>query len=112
MIGIAIVGTLALHRSEVEIRGLRLVSPSPGIVTGQLAFTAIDILLAAATLYLLLPLSELGFATFLAVFAAAILDGVASHGPGGVGVFETIIITALPSTVPVDQAAAGLILYR
>ena len=68
---------------------MRLVSPSPGIVAGQLAFTAIDILLAATTLYLLLPPSDLGFATFLAVFAAAILAGVASHVPGGVGVFET-----------------------
>ena len=66
VIAIAIVGTLALHRSEVEIRGLRLVSPSPGIVAGQLAFTAIDILLAATTLYLLLPPSDLGFAAFLA----------------------------------------------
>nr|MDA3858780.1 bifunctional lysylphosphatidylglycerol flippase/synthetase MprF [Roseovarius sp.] len=63
-------------------------------------------------LYLLLPPNDMGFSTFLAVFAAAIFAGVASHVPGGVGVFETIIITALPASVPVDQAAAGLLLYR
>ena len=112
LLAIAIIATLALRRSKIEIRGLRLTSPSPGIVAGQIAFTAIDILLAATTLFLLLPASDLGFATFLAVFAAAVLAGVISHIPGGVGVFETVIIAALPASVPVDQAAAGLLLYR
>lgn len=81
-------------------------------MAGQFLFTAIDILMAAVVLYLLLPPNDLGFATFLAVFAAAIFAGVASRVPGGVGVFETVIIAAFPASVPVDQAAAGLLLYR
>lgn len=103
---------LALRKSEITIRGHSLRTPSLGIMLGQLLFTGIDILLAGTTLFLLLPPSELGFATFLAVFAAAIFAGVLSHVPGGVGVFETVIIAALPASVPVDQAAAGLLLYR
>lgn len=109
---IGTLGWIAARRSQVKIRGFRLVAPSPGIMAGQLAFTAIDLLLAATTLYLLLPPNDLGFATFLAVFAAGMAAGVLSHVPGGVGVFETVIIAALPASVPVDQAAAGLLLYR
>lgn len=103
---------LALRKSEITIRGVSLRAPSLNIMLGQILFTGIDILLAGTTLYLLLPASDLGFATFLAVFAAAIFAGVLSHVPGGVGVFETVIIAALPASVPVDQAAAGLLLYR
>lgn len=112
IVSLGLLATLAMRKSEITLRGHSFRTPSLGLLTGQLLFTAIDILMAATVLYLLLPPNDMGFATFLAVFAAAIFAGVASHVPGGVGVFETIIITALPASVPVDQAAAGLLLYR
>ncbi len=112
MISLGILASLALRKSEIALRGHSFRTPSLGLLGGQLVFTAIDILMAATVLYLLLPPNDMGFATFLAVFAAAIFAGVASHVPGGVGVFETVIITALPASVPVDEAAAGLLLYR
>ncbi len=111
-VALSILFTLALRRSEITLRGVTLRSPSPGIMAAQFVFTAADLVLAAITLYLLLPPSDLGFATFLAVFAAAIMAGVVSHVPGGVGVFETVIIAALPTSVPVEQAATGLLLFR
>jgi len=103
---------LALRKSEISLRGHSFKTPSLRLLSGQILFTATDILMAATVLYLLLPSSDLGFATFLAIFTAAIFISVASHVPGGVGVFETIIIAALPASVPVEQAAAGLLLYR
>lgn len=112
IISLGLLIALALRQSEITLRGHSFRTPSLGLLSGQLLFTAIDILMAATVLYLLLPPNDMGFSTFLAVFAAAIFAGVASHVPGGVGVFETIIITALPASVPVDQAAAGLLLYR
>ncbi|MBP0482718.1 bifunctional lysylphosphatidylglycerol flippase/synthetase MprF [Sagittula salina] len=108
----AILFAIAARQSEITVRGIALRPPTPGIMAAQFVFTAVDLLLAAATLYLLLPPSDLGFPTFLAVFAAAIMAGVVSHVPGGVGVFETVIIAALPPSVPVEQAATGLLLYR
>ena len=112
VLSLGFLAALALRKSEITLRGHRFRTPSLGLLSGQLLFTATDILMAATVLYLLLPPNDMGFATFLAVFAAAIFAGVASHVPGGVGVFETIIIAALPASVPVDQAAAGLLLYR
>lgn len=112
IVSLGLLLALALRKSDITLRGYSFRTPSLGLLSGQLLFTAIDILMAATVLYLLLPSNEMGFATFLAVFAAAIFAGVASHVPGGVGVFETVILTALPDSVPVDQAAAGLLLYR
>jgi len=107
----ALVG-LGLRRADVHIRGHRFTSPSIGLLFGQLLFTAVDILMAAFVLYLLLPSNELGFAALLAVFAAATFAGVVSHVPGGIGVFETVVLAALPANVQLDQAAAGLLLFR
>ena len=109
VVGMAI---LAFSKAGITLRGLRITAPSPGILAGQLVFTAIDILMAALVLFLLLPASSMGFAPFLAVFAAATMAGVISHVPGGIGVFESVVIAALPAAVPVQHAAAALLLYR
>ncbi|WP_236045216.1 MULTISPECIES: bifunctional lysylphosphatidylglycerol flippase/synthetase MprF [Pseudooceanicola] len=103
---------VSTRRSEFRVRGFCLRAPSPSLMAGQFLFTLAETLCSATALYLLLPAHDLGFATFLAVFAAAVMAGVVSHVPGGVGVFETVIIAALPASVPAGQAAAGLLLYR
>ncbi len=98
-------GTLRVRKAEVS-------APSPGILMGQLAFTLIDTAMAALTLYVLLPQGAPDFLTLLAIFAAAAMAGVLSHVPGGVGVFESVIIAAMPAGVPLEQVAAALLLYR
>ncbi|MGR3572811.1 bifunctional lysylphosphatidylglycerol flippase/synthetase MprF [Brevirhabdus sp.] len=105
-------GYVAIRRSEVRIGGFRITAPSPGLMAGQLGFTGLEVLLASFTLYVLLTPEGLGYWPFVALFAAAMLAGVISHVPGGVGVFETVIIAGLPPQIPVDQAAAGLLLFR
>ena len=40
------------------------------------------------------------------------MAGILSHVPGGVGVFETVVLAALPATIPVETAAAALLLFR
>ncbi|MGD9863886.1 MAG: bifunctional lysylphosphatidylglycerol flippase/synthetase MprF [Pseudodonghicola sp.] len=103
---------ISLRRGSLTVRGVTLHAPSPGLMAGQFLFTAAETLFSALALYLLLPSDGVGFATFLAVFAVAVMAGVLSHVPGGIGVFETVIIAALPATVQTGQAAAGLLLFR
>ena len=103
---------LSITGASITLRGVRLTVPSPRLMAAQFVFTFVDVLLAAATLYLLLPPCDLSFATFLAVFSAALMAGVISHVPGGVGVLETVVIAALPSSVSAQQAATGLLLFR
>ncbi len=87
-------------------------APSLPVLAGQVVFSAADIGFSALTLYILLPESDLGFLTFLAIFAAATMAGIISHVPGGVGVFETVVIAAMPRELPVEQVAAALLLFR
>lgn len=105
-------GVVSVRRMTLHLWRFAIPAPSPGIMAGQLGFTILDIALSAATLYVLLPTGSLDFATFVAVFAAATMAGVLSHVPGGVGVFESVVIAALPAEVPIQHAAAALLLFR
>ncbi|WP_341485979.1 bifunctional lysylphosphatidylglycerol flippase/synthetase MprF [Thioclava sp. GXIMD4215] len=107
-----VLAVMSIRKSSLTLRGISLQMPGPALSVGQFFFTAAETILSAATLYILLPADQLGFATFLAVFSAAVMAGVLSHVPGGVGVFETIIVAALPHNVPAQEIAAGLLLYR
>lgn len=103
---------LSLSGKTLRIRSFELSAPAPGILFGQLGFTLADTAMAALTLYVLLPAGAPDFLTFLAVFAAAAMAGVLSHVPGGVGVFESVVIAAMPAGVPLDQVVAALLHYR
>ncbi|PTW52081.1 bifunctional lysylphosphatidylglycerol flippase/synthetase MprF [Rhodovulum kholense] len=102
----------SLRQGCVKLGRFTLRAPAPGDLAAQIVFCLGDIGFAAATLYLLMPANDLGFATFLALFAAATMAGVLSHVPGGVGVFEAVMIAAMPASAPVEAVAASLLLYR
>ena len=53
-----------------------------------------------------------GFVTFAAIFSAATALGVVSHIPGGVGVFELVVLWAFRDSAPSDTVAAALLAYR
>jgi len=103
---------LSATRRRLKVGRFTLRMPSLPILGTQLLFSLADIGFAALTLYLLLPANDIGFLAFLAIFAAAMMAGIASHVPGGVGVFETVIIAAMPAGMPVPAIAASLLLYR
>ena len=102
----------SLTGRRLRLRRLVIPFPRPRLLLGQLFFSVVDTTMAAATLYILLPDGGPDFITFLAVFAVAMVAGVASHVPGGVGVFEGIIVAAMPGEMPVDKLAAALLLFR
>ena len=72
----------------------------------------VDLSLSCAVLWWLLPASaHIRFITFLGVYAAAVIAGIVSHVPGGVGVFEAVILLTLPD-VPADALLGSLLAYR
>ena len=72
----------------------------------------LDLCLAAAVLWALLPQgAHVGYIAFLAVYAAAVVAGVASHVPGGIGVFEAVVLLALPG-IPTDALLGSLLAWR
>lgn len=73
----------------------------PSVATGlrQILVGALDWGLAAAVLYVLMP-DELnnGFGHFLAIFVVAQIIGLISHVPGGLGVFEAVMLAGFGAT--------------
>ncbi|MDZ5601301.1 bifunctional lysylphosphatidylglycerol flippase/synthetase MprF [Pseudomonas sp. RP23018S] len=90
-------------------RTLRL--PSGKLTALQLLITALDVAAAATVLYLLLPEAP-PFGAFLMVYLLALAAGVLSHVPGGVGVFEAILLAAFADQLGAAPLAAALLLYR
>ncbi|MDP5345881.1 MAG: bifunctional lysylphosphatidylglycerol flippase/synthetase MprF [Paracoccaceae bacterium] len=86
--------------------------PPVRILIVQLVANFADVVMAALTLYLLLPAGIPDFPAFIAIYAAATMVGVLSHVPGGVGVFETVIMAAMPEGSAVGDVAAGLLMFR
>lgn len=90
-------------------RTLRL--PGVRLTLMQLVITALDVAAAATVLYLLLPQSP-PFGAFVLVYLLALAAGVLSHVPGGVGVFEAILLAAFANELGAAPLAAALLLYR
>jgi phosphatidylglycerol lysyltransferase len=65
-----------------------------------------------AVLYVLLPAqASIGFAAFAGVYLLALTAGAASNVPGGIGVFEFVLLLLLPG-VPEDRLLGALVAYR
>jgi phosphatidylglycerol lysyltransferase len=102
-----------IRRRPVSILGWKLEVPAPRLVAAQLLVGGLDWTLAGAALYVLLPQGHgLTFATFLGVYLIAQVTGLVSHVPGGLGVFESIMVLLLESYLPPSALIGALIAYR
>ena len=102
----------ALSRGVIEIRGWALRAPGPTIGLPQVALGVIDMSLAGSVLWWLLPAgSHIGFIPFSGAYAIAIIAGVVSHVPGGIGVFETVMLLILRG-IPPEALLGSLLAYR
>ena len=100
-------------RRPLTLRGWTVPPPRPGIAAAQLLVGIVDWLVAAAVLFVLLPTGlHLTFAHFAALFVVAQVAGVSSHVPGGLGVFETIILLALAPRGHSPSLVGALLVYR
>jgi len=101
-----------VRRAPLRIGRWRLPLPSPAIALGQFAISAADWALAGAALYVLLPPGTLSFTLFLGPFFTAVLLGMISHVPGGVGVFEGLLVLMLRPYISTTDLLPRLVVYR
>jgi phosphatidylglycerol lysyltransferase len=100
-------------RRPISIWGAELCVPRPSIALGQVLLSLADIALAATVLYLCLPEpGRVPYLHVLAVFIVALSAGIISHVPGGLGVFDTIVLVGLQDFVPGDEVLAALLVFR
>jgi phosphatidylglycerol lysyltransferase len=101
-----------VRRTPIRISRFELPLPSPRLALTQLVVSACDWVLAGAVLYVLLPDGTPPLLSFLGAFLLAQLLGLASHVPGGVGVFEGLMILLLTPYLPSEALLPPLIVYR
>jgi uncharacterized membrane protein YbhN (UPF0104 family) len=109
-------------RSEFIGRGRwRIRRPSIALALEQICISSLDWVFAGAVLYFLLPRSlGISFSGFLSVYLIAQTAAVLSHVPGGVGVFEAIVLALLTvrtngpaaNSALMAWLAASLLVYR
>ena len=117
LVGVLLLGAVtayalwtATSRGVLEIRGWALRAPGPAIGLPQVALGVIDLSLAGSVLWWLLP-SHIGFIPFIGAYAIAIIAGIVSHVPGGIGVFETVMLLILRG-IPAEALLGSLLAYR
>lgn len=89
----------AVFRRPIKLWRWKVQLPSLAVGLRQVFVGALDWGLAAAVLYALMPDSlALHFGSFLAIFALAQIAGLISHVPGGLGVFEAVMLAGFGAT--------------
>ena len=98
---------------EVMVRGRQWRLPSGGTALAQVALGFADWAAAAGVLYVLLPHSA-GITPwgFTSAFVLAQILALVSHVPGGLGVFETLMVVQLGESLPPGALLGALVAYR
>jgi phosphatidylglycerol lysyltransferase len=109
----AYIGWSAAQRRPLRIGGWEFPIPSLRTTTVQLCVATLDWTAAGAVLYALLPPGHgLGFLPFLGAFLLAQFAGQISHIPGGLGIFETLMVLLLKPYLPAGSTIAALLAFR
>ncbi|MEH2349884.1 MAG: lysylphosphatidylglycerol synthase domain-containing protein [Nostoc sp.] len=107
-----LVGSIFIKQPLI-IRGQEFRFPDFKISLIQIAISSLDWILAAAVLYAVLPSNiSLSYLDFLGIYLLAMFAGVISNVPGGLGVFETIILLILLSKVSAAAILGSILAYR
>jgi len=116
VLAVAIAGYVlacALRRAPIRIARWQFTLPKPAMAGAQIVLSMLDWSLAAAVLYVLLPSGlPFGYLSFVGLVGLANLGGLISNVPGGIGVFEAVILLAVPDPSASAAVAAALIAYR
>jgi phosphatidylglycerol lysyltransferase len=89
----------ALVRRPIRIGRWAFNTPTPQVAARQILIGALDWGLASGVLYVLMPQEIVGgFGHFLAIFVLAQMAGLISHVPGGLGVFEAVMLAGFGAT--------------
>jgi phosphatidylglycerol lysyltransferase len=86
--------------------------PSPGLAISQLALGAGDLLLMATVFGAIVHGQGVPLPRCVLVMLAGVVAGNLSLVPGGLGVFEYVVVLLLGNQVPQAALAADLLVYR
>jgi phosphatidylglycerol lysyltransferase len=111
-VSVAYVVLPMVRRRPVRFRSFELPLPVAGVAAAQLLVSTLDWMLAAAVFYVLLPPSGVSFVSLVGAFVIGQLLGLASHVPGGVGVFEGTLVLVLRPFLDSGRVLPAMLVYR
>ena len=112
-----VVGYLVLSSAggftAIRVGHRRVSLPRARTTALQILLATIDLAAAAGALYVLLPGLDVGYVAFVGLFTAAVMVGVLSHVPGGLGVFDSLLLLMLqPAPEQLPAVISGLVVFR
>jgi glycosyltransferase 2 family protein len=112
MIVLYVIGSLFGFK-PFRLGKFKLEYPRFSIVVRQLTIGPAEIVFAAAIFYFALPdvVGNPGFIVVLGIFVVAFSLATSTHAPGGLGVFEVVVLTGLSDMDKADVLAA-LVVFR
>ena len=109
---VAYVTATRVRQAPLHVWRWTFPSPSTTLALRQLALSVADWLLAGLVLYVLLPADKAPWLAYLGAFLVAVLLGMASHVPGGIGVFEGMMVVLLKPWLPAAALVSAFVVYR
>ncbi|MEN6446946.1 MAG: bifunctional lysylphosphatidylglycerol flippase/synthetase MprF [Syntrophaceae bacterium] len=100
-----------LNKRSIRIRDFEIVLPSGRLFVPQVGVATLDWAIAGSILFVLLPPS-ISFPSFIGIYLLAQLAGLVSQVPGGLGVFEAMILLLLSPVLPASSIIGTLVIYR
>jgi phosphatidylglycerol lysyltransferase len=109
---VAYVVVVLQRPGPMRLRWIEAQLPTPSMTALQYLLGLVDAVSAIAILYVLLPEdAAIGFVPFAAVYVLAIVAGLLSSVPAGLGVFESMLLLMLRD-VPPDALLGAVLAYR
>lgn len=103
----------AVRKTPLRALGWEFSLPSPALALAQVVLSSLDWVTAGAVLYALLPAPhQIPFGAFVGAFLLAQVVGLISHVPGGIGIFESVIVLLMKDQVPAAGLVGALLAYR
>jgi phosphatidylglycerol lysyltransferase len=99
-------------KRELSYRDWSFQFPELKLSLKQVTIASVDWLMMASVLYVLLPGVGINFFSFVGVFMMAQIAGLFSQVPGGLGVFESVMLLYLSNFMPGSQVLSILVVYR
>jgi phosphatidylglycerol lysyltransferase len=102
-----------IRKGSLKLGGWKFPLPPTHLFLVRVAVASIDWGLAGSILYFLFPPSEgLSLIGFIGTYMLAQFAGLVSQVPGGLGVFETVVLLLLAPYLPGAAVLGSLLAYR
>jgi len=105
--------TLASVLHQRSIFGHVIALPGWRMAILQVLLATTDVAVAAAVFYALLPTTPgLDYVRFIGIYVASYTAGLAATIPGGIGVFDTVMLVGLSPFLEAPQIVGAIVVFR